>query len=238
MEHKRWQEGRLSTKFIEEEFVGGFAVVPPQGELALKIAAVAAVVDHILNERKRKISGQLPAAKPVQFDRERSVVFAGEQHLLTILAAEGEKFNLRFETGKNIHLISSWSPGDLIFQGQVDGEALVVQVKPILNGFALTHAGTYTEARVFTRREAELAGLMLEKQAADTSKWLLCPMPGLVRAVFVTVGQEIKAGEPLAIVEAMKMENLLRAEKDVTIVKIHAQEGESLAVDAIIMEFA
>jgi propionyl-CoA carboxylase alpha chain len=238
MEHPRWKEGRLSTKFIEEEFAGGFAVVPPQGELAVKTAAVAAFVDHVLNERKRKISGQLPAASPVQFDRERSVVFAGAHHPLTIISAEGDKLELQFETGKRVHLISSWHPGALTFEGLVDGEALVVQVKPILNGFALTHAGTYTEARVFTRREAELAGYMLEKVAADTSKWLLCPMPGLVRAIFVAEGQEIKVGEPLAIVEAMKMENLLRAEKDVKIVKIHAQEGESLAVDAIIMEFA
>ena len=98
--------------------------------------------------------------------------------------------------------------------------------------------GVSVNARVYTRREAELAALMPEKVAADTSKTLLCPMPGLVKAIQVVEGQEVKAGESLAIVEAMKMENVLRAERDVTVKKIHASEGDSLAVDATIMEFA
>eukprot|EP01036_Dinobryon_divergens_P004485 gene4485-biopygen3994 len=102
----------------------------------------------------------------------------------------------------------------------------------------LSHAGAETEARVFTRREAELAALMPQKKAADTSKVLLCPMPGLVKSLTVSVGQEIKAGDTLAIVEAMKMENVLRAERDVTIKALKAKEGDSLGVDAVIMEFA
>ena len=104
--------------------------------------------------------------------------------------------------------------------------------------FSFGHAGAYANAHVYTAREAQLAALMPEKAAADTGKFLLCPMPGLVKALFVTLGQEVKAGEPLAMVEAMKMENVLRAEKDVTIAKILAREGDSLAVDAVIMEFA
>ena len=92
--------------------------------------------------------------------------------------------------------------------------------------------------RVYTRREAELAALMPEKAEADTGKQLLCPMPGLVKAIHVMVGQEVKAGESLCMVEAMKMENVLRAERDATVAKIHAKEGDSLAVDAVIMEFA
>jgi propionyl-CoA carboxylase alpha chain len=111
-------------------------------------------------------------------------------------------------------------------------------VRPILNGVVLSHAGASTEVRVYTRREADLAALMPERLEADTGKQLLCPMPGLVKAINVSVGQEIKAGEPLCIVEAMKMENVLRAERDGTISRIHAKEGESLAVDAVIMEFA
>jgi len=111
-------------------------------------------------------------------------------------------------------------------------------VRPILNGAVLSHAGASSEVRVYTRREAELAALMPERLEADTGKQLLCPMPGLVKAISVSVGQDIKAGEPLCIVEAMKMENVLRAERDGTISKIHAKEGDSLAVDAVIMEFA
>ena len=93
------------------------------------------------------------------------------------------------------------------------------------------------EAHVYTAREAELARLMPEKAVADTSKKLLCPMPGLVISIAVSEGQEVKAGEALAIVEAMKMENILRAERDVTVKKLHAKKGDSLAVDAVIMEF-
>jgi propionyl-CoA carboxylase alpha chain len=120
----------------------------------------------------------------------------------------------------------------------VDGDATSVQVRPILNGFQLSHRGVVVEARVFTRREADLYALMPEKAAGDASKALLCPMPGLVKAVLVREGQEVKAGEPLCIVEAMKMENVLRAEKDVVVRTISAGEGDSLAVDAVIMHFA
>ena len=108
----------------------------------------------------------------------------------------------------------------------------------ILNGYALSHAGVAVDARVYTRREAQLAALMIERKAADGSRSLLCPMPGLVKAIAVKVGQEVKAGEQLCIVEAMKMENVLNAERDATVKAILAKEGDSLAVDAVIMEFA
>ena len=111
-------------------------------------------------------------------------------------------------------------------------------MRPLLNGFQLAHAGASAEVRVYNRREAELAALMPEKAEANTGKQLLCPMPGLVKAISVKAGQEVKAGEPLCIVEAMKMENVLRAERDATIATINAKEGDSLAVDAVIMEFA
>jgi propionyl-CoA carboxylase alpha chain len=120
----------------------------------------------------------------------------------------------------------------------VGGADIAVQVRPILNGWLLSHAGASAEARVFTRREAELAALMPEKAEADTGKQLLCPMPGLVKAILVRAGQEVKAGEPLCIVEAMKMENVLRAERDATVETVAAKEGDSLAVDAVILEFA
>jgi propionyl-CoA carboxylase alpha chain len=136
------------------------------------------------------------------------------------------------------HLESDWAPGTSVWRGLVDDDLTAVQVRPILNGFLLSHQGVSIEARVFTRREAELFALMPEKKAADTSKVLLCPMPGLVKQLLVVEGQEVKAGEALCMVEAMKMENVLRAEKDVTVKKVNAKEGDSLAVDAVIMEFA
>ena len=113
-----------------------------------------------------------------------------------------------------------------------------MQVRPILNGHELSYRGIRATARVYTEREATLVALMPEKKAADTSKLLLCPMPGLVVSIAVVAGQEIKAGESLCTVEAMKMQNILRAERDGTIKAIKAKAGDSLAVDAVIMEFA
>ena len=120
----------------------------------------------------------------------------------------------------------------------VDGPEIAVQTRPILNGYHLSHAGVGVDARVYTRREAQLAALMIERKGADGSKTLLCPMPGLVKSIAVKVGQEVKAGEQLCIVEAMKMENVLSAERDATVKAILCKEGNSLAVDAVIMEFA
>jgi len=237
MAHPRWQEGRLSTGFIAEEFPEGFEMPRPEGEVAIHLAAVAAAIDHLFNERKRRISGQLRSAKPVRFERERVVMLGREAIPLTIDDRDGALV-LAFSDGRTVAVASSWRPGEPVWQGRVDGKAIAVQVRPILNGVALAHAGTATEARVYTRREAELAALMPEKVAADTSKQLLCPMPGLVKAIAVAEGQEVKAGETLAIVEAMKMENVLKAERDGTVAKIHAKEGDSLAVDAVILEFA
>ena len=113
-----------------------------------------------------------------------------------------------------------------------------MQARPILNGYELSHQGVDVTARVYTQREAELVAFMPKKKDAGASKHLLCPMPGLVKTIDVTEGQEIKAGEALCMVEAMKMENVLRAERDVTVKKISAKPGDSLAVDAVIMEFA
>uniref|UniRef100_UPI0005BBDB4F biotin/lipoyl-containing protein n=1 Tax=Methylobacterium sp. B1 TaxID=91459 RepID=UPI0005BBDB4F len=113
-----------------------------------------------------------------------------------------------------------------------------IQVRSLLNGVFLQHAGRPARARVYTRREAELAALMPVKEQAGSGKQVLCPMPGLVKQILVTEGQEVKNGEPIAVVEAMKMENMLRAERDATVAKIHAKEGDSLAVDAVILEFA
>ncbi|HYP57884.1 MAG TPA: acetyl/propionyl/methylcrotonyl-CoA carboxylase subunit alpha [Beijerinckia sp.] len=238
MGHERWRSGHLSTGFIAEEYKGGFAPLASEGESAHRLAAVAASIDHVMNERKRQISGQMRAGRPVQFQRDRSVLLGRTRYDITL--EEGDDGILvRFTQTAHAHLCASdWIGGQNVWNGTIDGEPVAVQVHPFLNGYSLTHRGIVVEARVYTRREAELAALMPEKKLADTSKSLLCPMPGLVKAINVAVGQEVKAGEPLCMVEAMKMENVLRAERDVTVKKINAKEGDSLAVDALIMEFA
>ena len=125
-----------------------------------------------------------------------------------------------------------------MWNGVFDDEAISVQVRPRLNGVSLAHRGVAVDALVYTHREAELAALMPEKLEAGSGKQLLCPMPGLVVSIAVAEGQEVKAGEALAVVEAMKMENVLRAERDATVARILAKAGDSLAVDAVILEFA
>jgi propionyl-CoA carboxylase alpha chain len=135
-------------------------------------------------------------------------------------------------------LVSPWTPGDPVWQGTIDGHAIAMQARPIANGFRLAHQGFEVAVNVFTEGEAAAARLMPVGTKADTGKKLLCPMPGLVVSIAVTEGQEVKAGETLAVVEAMKMQNVLRAERDGVVKKISATAGATLAVDALILEFA
>ncbi len=238
MSQQRWRSGALSTGYIAEEFPEGFTAPKPAGAIATRLAAVAASIDHGMNARKRAISGQLPRRTAVTFEQERVVLLGKESHAVTITGEPGDIAIIFSGASQSVVVRSGWRPGEPVWTGTVGGEAVAVQVRAILNGVRLAHAGAEADARVYTRREAELAALMPEKQLADTSKVLLCPMPGLVKSIAVILGQEVKAGETLAVVEAMKMENVLRAERDVTVKSLNAKPGDSLAVDAIIMEFA
>jgi propionyl-CoA carboxylase alpha chain len=240
MAHPRWRSGHLSTGFIAEEFPGGFTAPAPAGKVARRLAAVATAIDHLHNERKRGISGQMREQRAVRFERERVALLGRESHPITVEGetADGAGLAVVFADGERVTVASTWVPGEPVWTGTVGTDVIAVQVRPLPNGFRLSHAGASTDARVYTRREAELAALMPEKTASGAGKQLLCPMPGLVKSIQVAAGQEVKVGEPLAIVEAMKMENVLRAERDATIAKVLAKEGESLAVDAVILEFA
>jgi propionyl-CoA carboxylase alpha chain len=241
MSHPRWREGRLSTGFIAEEFPGGFAARPPEGEIARRLAAVGAAIDHVLGERKRRISGQL-TGRLVQRERRRAVWLDRDEIALDV-AREADGIAVRFIgadalPGKPHQLVSNWTPGEPVWQGTIDKQFVAMQVRPIPNGFRLAHQGFEVPVNVFTESEAAAARLMPVTSAADTGKKLLCPMPGLVVSIAVTEGQEVKVGETLAVVEAMKMQNVLRAERDGTVKKIHAAAGATLAVDALILEFA
>jgi propionyl-CoA carboxylase alpha chain len=207
------------------------------GETAYRMVAIATHVDHVQNVRKRGISGQLRAPASLRFQTQRAVMLGKDRHDVDIAGA-GAALDIVLADGRPLRIVSNWTPGEPVWSGSIDDVTIAAQVRPILNGFRLAHRGVSVEARVYTRREAELAAFMLERKGADTSKALLCPMPGLVKAISVRVDQEVKAGEALCMVEAMKMENVLTAERDVRIKKILAKEGDSLAVDAVIMEFA
>jgi propionyl-CoA carboxylase alpha chain len=237
MQNPRWLEGTLSTAFLAEEFPDGFRPLAPAGKTARVLAAVAAAVDHVVGERKRRISGQRPGAA-VRRERRRAVRL-GDDEIVLDIRRDGDALRVEFAEGGSCHLLASaWKPGDPLWSGTIDGRPIAVQVRPALNGFDLSHRGVETRAYVYTEREAKAARLIPAKKAANSGKAVRCPMPGLVVSIAVAEGQEVKAGETLAVVEAMKMENVLRAERDGVVKKIHARAGDSLAVDAVILEFA
>jgi propionyl-CoA carboxylase alpha chain len=241
MNHPRWREGKLSTGFIAEEFPNGFSARPPEGEVARRLAAVGAAIDHVLGERKRQISGQMNG-RLVQRERRRAVWLDRDEIALDV-AREADCITVRFIgadglPGNPHNLVSAWTPGEPVWQGTIDGHFVAMQVRAIPNGIRLAHQGFDVAVNVFTESEAAAARLMPVTSAADTGKKLLCPMPGLVVSIAVSEGQEVKSGETLAVVEAMKMQNVLRAERDGTVKKIHAAAGATLAVDALILEFA
>jgi propionyl-CoA carboxylase alpha chain len=243
MQHPRWRDGNLSTAFIAEEFKDGFKHREPEGETHDILVAVASAIDHLNNVRRRNISGQLPFAVGLKSQLRVCHLGKSAQHVrVSGELSDASTVELCEPDGtvrRRITLHSDWWPGEPLWAGKiVGGKELNVQVRPIPNGFDLCYGGVRAKSYIYTGREAELAALMPEKKPADTSKKLLCPMPGLVVSIDVTEGQEVKAGEQLAVVEAMKMQNVLKAGRDVTVTKLRAKPGDSLAVDAVIMEFA
>jgi propionyl-CoA carboxylase alpha chain len=236
MAHPRWKAGKLSTGFIAEEFPGGFHPQAPEGESGELLAAVAAAIDHVLGERKRRISGQL-GGRTVTRESQRAV-WLGAREIKLEVRRENGIINVRLDKTDARRMVSDWKPGNPVWTGTINDRPATVQVRAIPNGFALSYRGVETRAYVYTEREARYARLMPTSKLAGTGKQVLCPMPGLVVSIAVKEGQEVKAGETVAVVEAMKMENVLRAEIDGIVKKINAKPGDSLAVDAVILEFA
>ncbi len=242
MQHPRWREARLSTGFIAEEYPGGFQPREAAGAEQETLAAVAAAIDHLNNLRRRSISQQM-TGDTVSFARRRVVRLGAAQRHLDIAGGNDTPFYVTLvdpagTRGRTMEVASTWWPGQPVWRGRIDGREAAVQVWPVLNGWRLAWRGISAHAIVYTEREAALAALMPAKTADDTSKLLLCPMPGLIKAIHVGLGAEVKAGDALAVVEAMKMENILRAERDGVVKAIKAKPGDSLAVDAVILEFA
>ncbi|HWA02549.1 MAG TPA: acetyl/propionyl/methylcrotonyl-CoA carboxylase subunit alpha [Rhizomicrobium sp.] len=212
MHNARFREGRLTTAFIAEEYPDGFHGRPLDAKAKKRFASAALAATLIRSRRASRISGTLNG--PHEADG-FAVLLDGE----AVKAAPAE---------------TGWQPGD----AEMRVGSHVIQIAPVPGGWRLTQGGMQATATVRSARAAELAALMPAKTAADTSKLVLCPMPGLIVSVNVVAGQEVKAGETLAVVEAMKMENVLTAEHDGTIKKINAKKGDSLALDDVILEFA
>jgi propionyl-CoA carboxylase alpha chain len=231
----RFRAGALSTDFIAEEFRGGFA--PPSGFVEPdRIILIAAALAHRrIRERETAIGGQI--AGICSEIGERSVVLLDGRFYPVSVRLEGVAYRVEFE-GENRLAATDWQPGHPLLHVRAEEHAATVQIERSPGAvFRLVHGGVVRRAQVLSPRAAELLALMPEKQASDTSRLLLSPMPGLLSSVTVSAGQEVKTGEPLAIVEAMKMENVLRAERDGRIARIRANPGDSLAVDQVILEF-
>ncbi|KRB53789.1 acetyl/propionyl-CoA carboxylase subuit alpha [Rhizobium sp. Root708] len=239
MKHSRWREGRLSTGFIAEEYPEGFAPMTPDGIQQAVLAAVAlsaALIDanrrDYFKDRLRQSSGAISENWVVKLDDE----YIAARLLEGIPTVP---FEMDIAIGDEIlNVVTDWRPGEPVWSGRVGNLRVTAQLRPLLNGQRIDWQGFSVKSKVLTPRHAELDRLMPVKLPPDTSKLLLCPMPGLVVSIAVAEGQDVKAGETLAVVEAMKMENVLRAERDLVVGKINAKPGESLAVDAVIMEFA
>ncbi|WP_119168322.1 acetyl-CoA carboxylase biotin carboxylase subunit [Algihabitans albus] len=231
MAAERFQAGRLTTNYIAEEYPDGFQGRALPAENRNRLVSVAAVLQW-RSERggeRRKNGGG--GVEPV----ERVVMVGREPHVARILPI-GATFSVEFDGGR--HLIESdWKPGQPLFKGHLDEHPITVQVDAAGPRWKLTHDGGTVDVLVLRPRLAELAELMPVKVPPDMSRFLLSPMPGLLVSLAVTEGQEIKAGEELAVVEAMKMENVLRAERDGKIAKLQAAPGDNLAVDQVIIEF-
>ncbi|SLN40571.1 acetyl-CoA carboxylase biotin carboxylase subunit [Oceanibacterium hippocampi] len=232
MAHPRFREGRLTTNFIAEEFPDGFQGAALSDDDYQALVAVAALVHARRLRRERS-----PLGVAGVFVERDWIVMEGKERETAIRLADavgGIDVGLGDDT---VELRSEWRPGQRLFEGEIDGREYRVLVDPEASGYRLTYGGAQVTLSVLRPKVAALARLMPEKAVADTAKFLLCPMPGLLVSVAVEVGQEVKTGQPLAVVEAMKMENVLRAERDGVVGTVEAKAGDTLAVDQVILTF-
>ncbi|MGH7046379.1 MAG: acetyl-CoA carboxylase biotin carboxylase subunit [Stellaceae bacterium] len=234
----RFREGRLSTDFIADEFPGGFSPPGAFVDPDRMILFAAALAGRRVREAETAIDGRssgMPAGIPEQW----TILLDGAAHAVSLRPSDepGRGYVIELAGERSI-ASTGWQPGRALLRIGIGAEVATVQIERLSAlEFRLVHRGVIRRARVLTPRIAELLALMPQKQAADTSRLLLSPMPGLLSSLAVVEGQEVKTGEPLAIVEAMKMENVLRAERDGRIAAIRARPGDSLAVDQVILEF-
>jgi propionyl-CoA carboxylase alpha chain len=226
---ERFGRGELSTDFIAETFPGGFAAPDEFVAADRTILLAAALAETRVYESEGALDGALPAA------RQLTVLLDGRPCPVSV-RSEGSTYLVERD-GESVLAATDWRPGLPLMHLRIEQRIAVVQIERLPGrAFRLVHGGVVRRAQVLSPRAAELLLLMPEKQPADTSRLVLSPMPGLLAQVVVDEGQEVKAGEPLAVVEAMKMENVLRAERDGRIAKLRAKAGDSLAVDQVILE--
>ncbi len=228
MQHPRFRSGELTTGFIAEEYPEGFHGAPADEAVTRALAAIAGFMASAEADRARRVDGQLgdrldpPAKWQVTIGDASHKVKLGRKHI----KVDGEKVDIALE----------YTPGDRLVVAEIDGSELAVKVAKTRTGWRMTTRGAIHDVRVLPWHVAPLSAHMIEKVPPDLSKFLICPMPGLLVALHVGAGDKVEAGQPLATVEAMKMENILRAEKTGVVKSVNAAQGDSLAVDAVILE--
>jgi propionyl-CoA carboxylase alpha chain len=233
MAHPKFVSGEISTNTIAEEYPEGFDTAKAIPEDPTTLISVAAAMLRNYRDRAAQIDGQLQGRER-RVPEDWVVIMNGEHHPVSILPADGG-YDVSYE-GNDFAVRSDWQLGQILYSGTLNGSAIAVQVQRHDQTYRLSHDGHRADITILTPREAELMKLMPAKAPPDTSRHLLAPMPGLLVSVAVKPGDEVKAGEELAVLEAMKMENTLRAERDGVVAKINFEPGASLEVDELIME--
>ncbi|MFN5779199.1 MAG: biotin carboxylase N-terminal domain-containing protein [Novosphingobium sp.] len=227
MQHPRFRSGELTTGFIAEEYPDGFTGAATSAETAKHLAAIAGFIATARADRARQIDGQLDGELEPPYDW--AVTIGGQTYAVSLdeeITVDGEEVDLAME----------YTPGERLVEAEVGDISYGVKVEPSRTGLVMTTRGAIHKVQILPASIAHLTKHMIEKVPPDLSKFLICPMPGLLVALHVNEGDKVEAGQPLAVVEAMKMENILRAEKSATVKKVNAKAGDSLAVDAVILE--
>ena len=227
MQHPRFRSGELTTGFIAEEYPDGFTGAATSAETAKHLAAIAGFIATARADRARQIDGQLDGELEPPYDW--AVTIDGTTYAVSLdeeITVDGEAVDLALE----------YTPGDRLVEAEVGEISYGVKIEPTRTGLTMTTRGAIHKVQILPAGIAHLTQHMIEKVPPDLSKFLICPMPGLLVALHVGEGDKVEAGQPLAVVEAMKMENILRAEKSATVKKVNAKAGDSLAVDAVILE--
>ena len=234
IEHPRFTEGRLSTNLIAEEYPDGFNAADVVHDDPPLLIASCGAMHRRYRERAARIGGQLPGYEP-KVEDDWVIVIGGQSHPITVRPAEAG-YDVTY-SGKTYRVATAWQFGQPLFQGEINGTRVSIQVERRELLYRLFHWGAQVDVMVVSARGAELMARMPAKAPPDMSKYLLSPMPGLLSQLLVAVGEVVKPGQDLAVVEAMKMENMLRAERQSKIVKLFASVGDTLAVDQPIIEF-
>jgi propionyl-CoA carboxylase alpha chain len=235
MQHPRFRSGNITTGFIAEEYPEGFHGAPADDQLAADLAVIAGMVSVISDERAAQISDQLGG--PAHFPCERCVrIDSGAEHRIRIKPYKGGTLAV-LDGGELIDIVGRWVPGQRLLTALVDGRERTVQVRRAGRNWELQTRGASHKVQVLPLHVAQLSKHMIEKPAPDLSRLLLAPMPGLLTKLDVAVGDKVEPGQPVAVMEAMKMENILRAPKAATVKATPAKAGDSLAVDQVIVEF-